>query len=179
GGSWTFANGGGISGMNSGFTGTPSAAPEGVQVAFIQATGTVQQSISGFQANTNYVITFKSIQRTNCCNTGGQDIGVYVDSTQVATFHPSAIAYTEYSTPAFVTTSGSHTVKFAGLNPLGGDHTAFIDNVQITGSPKPGFGIQWLLADQLATTRMIFDESGALANVKRHDDLPFGEELTG
>jgi RHS repeat-associated protein len=179
GGSWTFANGGGISGMNSGFTGTPSAAPEGVQVAFIQATGTVQQSISGFQANTNYVITFKSIQRTNCCNTGGQDIGVYVDSTQVATFHPSAIAYTEYSTPAFVTTSGSHTVKFAGLNPLGGDHTAFIDNVQITGSPKPGFGIQWLLADQLATTRMIFDESGALANVKRHDYLPFGEELTG
>src|SRR6185503_6307806 len=29
GGLWSFANGGGISGMNSGFTGSPSAAPEG------------------------------------------------------------------------------------------------------------------------------------------------------
>jgi len=51
GGSWTFANGGGISSTNTPFTGVPSAAPEGVQVAFIQATGTVSQSISGFQAN--------------------------------------------------------------------------------------------------------------------------------
>jgi RHS repeat-associated protein len=63
------------------------------------------------------------------------------------------------------------------LNPGGGDHTAFIDNIRINGSPKPGFGIQWLLTDQLGTPRMVFDESGALANVKRHDYLPFGEEL--
>jgi len=63
------------------------------------------------------------------------------------------------------------------LNPLGGDHTAFIDNVRINGSPKPGYGIQWLLTDQLGTPRMVFDESGSLANVKRHDYLPFGEEL--
>src|SRR6185369_17486820 len=49
GGSWSFANGGGISGMNSPFTGVPSAAPDGVQVAFLQGTGTISQSISGFQ----------------------------------------------------------------------------------------------------------------------------------
>jgi RHS repeat-associated protein len=178
GGSWSFANGGGISGMNSGFTGTPSAAPEGVQVAFIQATGTVSQSISGFQANTDYVITFSSIQRTNCCNTGGQDIGVYIDDIQLATFHPSGSAYTEYSTPVFTTSTGTHTIKFAGLNPLGGDHTAFIDNVRITGAPKPGFGVQWLITDQLGTPRMILDETGSLANVRRHDYLPFGEEVS-
>jgi len=116
GGSWTFANGGGISSTNSPFTGVPSAAPEGVQVAFIQATGTVSQSISGFQANANYVITFKAIQRTNCCNTTGQDIGLYIDNTPVGTFHPGNTAYVEYSTPAFTTTTGGHTVKFAGLN---------------------------------------------------------------
>src|SRR5690242_496993 len=92
GGSWTFANGGGISGTNSPFTGVPSAAPEGVQVAFIQATGTVSQSISGFQASSNYVITFKAIQRTNCCNTTGQDIGVYLDNTLLAQFHPGNAA---------------------------------------------------------------------------------------
>jgi RHS repeat-associated protein len=174
--SWNFANGGGISGINSGFTGVPSAAPQGVQVAFLQATGEVSQSIPGFQAGTDYLITFSAIQRTNCCNTGGQDIGVYLDSTQIGSIHPGSSGYLEYSFP-FTTTAGAHTIKFIGLNPLGGDHTAFIDNVRITGSPKPGFGVQWLVADHLGTPRMILDETGSLANVKRHDYLPFGEEL--
>lgn len=178
GGSWTFANGGGISGMNSGFTGTPSAAPEGVQIAFIQATGEISQSISGFQANTNYVITFSAAQRTNCCNSGGQDIQVYLDTDPKGTFHPSSGVYAEYSTAAFTTSAGTHTVKFRGVDPLNIGVTAFIDNVRINGSPKPGFGVQWLVTDQLGTARMVFDESGSLANIKRHDYLPFGEELT-
>ncbi len=37
--------------------------------------------------------------------------------------------------------------------------------------------INWLVSDHLGTPRMIIDKSGALANVKRHDYLPFGEEL--
>jgi RHS repeat-associated protein len=37
--------------------------------------------------------------------------------------------------------------------------------------------INWLVADQLGTPRMIFDKTGALATTKRHDYLPFGEEL--
>jgi hypothetical protein len=37
--------------------------------------------------------------------------------------------------------------------------------------------INWLVADQLGTPRMIFDKTGWLENVKRHDYLPFGEEL--
>ncbi|MDX6500664.1 MAG: hypothetical protein QOG23_3924 [Blastocatellia bacterium] len=36
---------------------------------------------------------------------------------------------------------------------------------------------RWLVTDQLGTARMIFDESGSLATVSRHDYLPFGEEL--
>ena len=36
---------------------------------------------------------------------------------------------------------------------------------------------QWLIADHLGTPRMIIDQTGTLANVKRHDYLPFGEEL--
>ena len=177
GGSWTFANGGGISGTNSPFTGVPSAAPEGVQVAFIQATGTVSQSIPGFQASANYVITFSAIQRTNCCNVSGQDIGVYIDNTLLAQFHPSNTGYVEYSTPVFTTSTGAHTIKFAGLNGAASGETAFMDNVRISASAKPGFGIQWLLTDHVGTPRMVFDESGSLANMKRHDYLPFGEEL--
>jgi RHS repeat-associated protein len=49
----------------------------------------------------------------------------------------------------------------------------------VGGGSSQGHGvvILWLVTDQLGTPRMIFDQSGALANVKRHDYLPFGEEL--
>jgi RHS repeat-associated protein len=41
-----------------------------------------------------------------------------------------------------------------------------------------GFGgLHWLVSDHLGTPRMIFDQTGDLGNVKRHDYLPFGEEL--
>src|SRR5256884_5379746 len=40
-----------------------------------------------------------------------------------------------------------------------------------------GGQIHWLVTDQLGTPRMIFDQSGSLANTSRHDYLPFGEEL--
>jgi RHS repeat-associated protein len=45
------------------------------------------------------------------------------------------------------------------------------------GSGGTSFSIHWLIADQLGTPRMIFDQSGSLATVSRHDYLPFGEEL--
>jgi RHS repeat-associated protein len=35
----------------------------------------------------------------------------------------------------------------------------------------------WLIADHLGTPRMIVNKSGSLASIKRHDYLPFGEEL--
>jgi RHS repeat-associated protein len=35
----------------------------------------------------------------------------------------------------------------------------------------------WLVTDHLGTPRMVVDKSGSLAGVKRHDYLPFGEEL--
>jgi RHS repeat-associated protein len=37
--------------------------------------------------------------------------------------------------------------------------------------------INWLVTDQLGTPGIIIDKTGWLANVKRHDYLPFGEEL--
>ena len=44
-------------------------------------------------------------------------------------------------------------------------------------SASPGSKINWLVSDHLGTLRMIIDQTGTLANVKRHDYLPFGEEL--
>jgi len=37
--------------------------------------------------------------------------------------------------------------------------------------------INWLVTDHLGTPRMIADETGSLAGIKRHDYLSFGEEL--
>jgi RHS repeat-associated protein len=37
--------------------------------------------------------------------------------------------------------------------------------------------VNWLVADHLGTPRMVVNKSGSLASVKRHDYLPFGEEL--
>src|SRR5205807_5778816 len=46
-----------------------------------------------------------------------------------------------------------------------------------SGGGSSSANIHWLVTDQLGTPRMIFDQSGSLANVSRHDYLPFGEEL--
>jgi RHS repeat-associated protein len=51
-----------------------------------------------------------------------------------------------------------------------------LSNVVIGGSSSPN--INWLVTDQLGTPRMVFDKTGSLAATKRHDYLPFGEELT-
>jgi RHS repeat-associated protein len=54
-----------------------------------------------------------------------------------------------------------------------------ITNVVISGNLSGGgTDIEWLVTDQLGTPRMIFDKTGSLAGMKRHDYLPFGEELS-
>ncbi len=50
-------------------------------------------------------------------------------------------------------------------------------NGQLLITAEPSAQLKWLVADHLGTPRMIVDQTGALANVKRHDYLPFGEEL--
>jgi RHS repeat-associated protein len=44
-------------------------------------------------------------------------------------------------------------------------------------STETSSNIHWLVTDHLGTPRMIIDQTGMAANVKRHDYLPFGEEL--
>jgi RHS repeat-associated protein len=51
-----------------------------------------------------------------------------------------------------------------------------ISNVVISTSASAAT-VNWLVADQLGTPRMVFDKTGSLTGTKRHDYLPFGEEL--
>jgi RHS repeat-associated protein len=135
GGSWTFGGGTGISANGSGFTSGNPGAPEGGQVAFIQfgSNDVFFQTLSGFQTGVNYTVSFFAAQRGNSSN-GGQDFDVYLDSTLLGTFRPASTSYSALSTAPFTTTAGTHTLRFVGRDSAGGDNTAFIDAVQITGT---------------------------------------------
>src|SRR6185437_8838020 len=52
-----------------------------------------------------------------------------------------------------------------------------VTNAQLSAGLSSSAQLQWLITDQLGTPRMILDQTGALANMKRHDYAPFGEEL--
>jgi RHS repeat-associated protein len=46
------------------------------------------------------------------------------------------------------------------------------------GSETGDRQLQWLVQDHLGSTRMVVDRSGSLGGIRRHDFLPFGEELS-
>jgi len=52
-----------------------------------------------------------------------------------------------------------------------------LSNVELGPTGGPAASVQWLVSDHLGTPRVIIDQTGTLANVKRHDYLPFGEEM--
>jgi RHS repeat-associated protein len=56
------------------------------------------------------------------------------------------------------------------------DGVARLAEVEAWGNTNAA-NLQWLVTDQLGTPRMIFDKTGSLAATKRHDYLPFGEEI--
>jgi RHS repeat-associated protein len=52
-----------------------------------------------------------------------------------------------------------------------------VTNAVLSSGAASSTQLRWLVTDHLGTPRMIIDQTGTLANVKRHDYLPFGEEL--
>jgi cell surface hyaluronidase len=129
---WTFDAGSGVAGNGSGFTGGNPAAPEGTQVAFLQATGSISLSVA--LAAGTYSLGFSAAQRANF-QYSSQTVQVQVDGTAVGTFTPGSASYTAYTTARFTVKAGSHTIRFVGLDPDGPDkdNTAFIDQVFLFG----------------------------------------------
>jgi hypothetical protein len=125
---WTFDNNSGVAGNGSGFTSGNPNAPEGTQVAFLQGTGTFSQSVV-FTAGT-YSISFKAAQRGNF-QASSQTFEVLEDGNVIGTFTPGSTNYDSFTTNSFNVTAGAHTIMFVGLNPNGGDNTAFIDQARI------------------------------------------------
>jgi RHS repeat-associated protein len=71
------------------------------------------------------------------------------------------------------------TSKIRVLTSSSPDAYSRLTEVEAWGPTEPvaSAGIRWLVADHLGTPRMIIDQTGDLANMTRHDYLPFGEEL--
>jgi hypothetical protein len=132
--SWTFSTSSGVAGNGSGFTSGNPNAPQGTQVAFLQMNGTMSQAVN-FSAGT-YTISFDAAQRGNN-GVSTQEFEVEVDGTVVGTFTPGSTNYASYTTSAFTVTAGSHTVEFVGLDPNGGDNTAFLDEASIATALPP------------------------------------------
>jgi len=128
---------------------------DGNQVGFIQTSGTapgigcfaasgcageISQTISGFEADELYDVSFISAQRV--LNGTSQTLTLYLDDQFLGSFTP-AYGGTYYAevTDSFTTTAGTHTLSFVGEAPPVTDVTAFIDDVSITDVgpvPEPG-----------------------------------------
>jgi hypothetical protein len=130
---WAFSGTAGLSGNKSGFTAGNPNAPEGSQVAFLQRTGSISQSLN--LAAGTYALGFLAAQRANVQH-GGQTFAVEIDGQVVGTFKPKCTSYSAYTTD-FTVTAGSHTIAFVGLDPNGKDNTALLDNVSL--QLIPGF----------------------------------------
>jgi RHS repeat-associated protein len=50
--------------------------------------------------------------------------------------------YASYSSSSFFVAAGTYTLKLTGLNPNGGDNTAFVDSVSLNGSLVPNGGFE-------------------------------------
>ena len=81
------------------------------------------------------------------------------------------LVYTSTQTPTYPL------LVDAGLYHNGGTFSNMLINGNLSGGGGPSAQIKWLVTDHLGTPRMIVDQTGTLANIKRHDYLPFGEEL--
>jgi hypothetical protein len=120
-------------------SGNPGA-PQGSQVAFLQGTGTISQTLIGLIAGAIYQITFlcrpakqhlRPAGRPDMAVAGGRDDHRNVCARRVG-------AELCRITPQHFTASASssHTIAFVGTDKNGGDNTVFIDNVRLALAPS-------------------------------------------
>jgi YD repeat-containing protein len=136
---WTYTGAAGVSAGGSGFTAGNPDAPEGVQVAFLQSTGSAAQTVGGLAAGT-YTLTFQAAQRGNYNPDGPQSVRVLVDGTVVGTFTPAGAGYEAFTGTFTLAGAGPVGVRLEGV--VGGDATVLVDDVQISAdgpvSAAPG-----------------------------------------
>ena len=130
---WTFSSSSGI--QRNGSTWGAAKAPDGVQTAFVQGTGTLSQAIS-LGAGT-YTLSFQAAGRYGgCCTRPNiQPIKIAVNGTQVGSLiTPPDTSFGSYSVIFTAPTSGTYTITFSGTVSV--DKTTFIDAVSLSGGGR-------------------------------------------
>jgi chitodextrinase len=126
---WTFSGDSGIEGNGS--TWGAALAPDSTQAAFIQGTGTIAQTLNLNPGS--YTLSFQAAQRSCCISPYAQPIKISVDGVQIGSLvSPQSTSFAVFSIPFTVSTTGPHTIEFAGTDPS--DNTTFIDAVMLAPS---------------------------------------------
>jgi RHS repeat-associated protein len=105
--------------------------------------------------------------RTDCCADRLTNFNVILlDASQ------TVISSVNYSGQAGTTTTIqiSGNARYVKVQLVGSNYLSLAE-VKVWGQ------VRWLVSDQLGTPRMVLDQTGSLANMSRHDYLPFGEEV--
>ena len=149
-------------------------------------THTAVESQPWWQVDLQSVANIQSINvwnRTDCCGEALSNFYVFV-SANPFTANTVAATQSQPGVSTYYVTGQGGVPTTIGVNQtgryirvqLGNNERLSVAEVQVFGVGGDA-QVRWLVSDQLGTPRMIFDQTGSLANVKRHDYLPFGEEL--
>jgi hypothetical protein len=131
---WTYGGSSGVTTSNSGFTSGVAAVPDGGQVAFLQGTGSISQSITTGAGS--YTFTWYAIQRQNWG--GPNDADFVVDGVVRNHFTPTSPNSWQTFSATVALSAGSHTIAFTGLGSAGGDDTLFLDDMTWTAGGGTG-----------------------------------------
>jgi hypothetical protein len=124
---WTFSPNSGV--QRNGSAWGASSAPEGVQTAYVQSTGTISQTLT--LAAGTYTLAFKAAQRACCVAPNVQPVKVTVDGAQIGSLvSPASTSFAPFSIVFNVASSGSHTLGFTGTDAS--DKTTFLDAVVLS-----------------------------------------------
>ena len=126
---WTFSPKNGDSGSGIATNGSPfgqSPAPQGQQVAFLQANGSVTQTWVDLPAG-RYALSFQAARRAFG---GQQTVSASIDGQVVGSWSPASTLFGPFASTPIVLSAGNHVLSFSGQN-VTGDNTAFIDAVSL------------------------------------------------
>ncbi|WP_224364598.1 G8 domain-containing protein [Hyalangium versicolor] len=125
---WSFTGGAGLSRNGTAFTSGNPNAPEGAQVLLLQGASSASRSLT-FTAG-YYVFSFLTAERGNLAST--QRVELRIDGASLVAVTPAGASYQGVTTAPVLLSSGVHSLELRGLNPQGGDNTAFVDDLRAT-----------------------------------------------
>jgi RHS repeat-associated protein len=158
--------------------GTQNAGPDWLQVDF-NGSKTIDE-IDVFTAQDNYTSPSEPTEAMTFSVYGltGYDVQYWNGSAWVNVTGGSVSGNNKvWRTFTFAAITTSKIRVQANATTDGWSRVTELEAWTASSSGNTAANINWLVTDQLGTPRLVFDQTGSLAATKRHDYLPFGEEL--